>query len=93
MQPIKKTILVSVFSFIFIFAVTAILINPLLIDNSKVKTFMAKKLNYTDSEISASNFTVKSIISDGNLTIIKLLQDGKPKTLIVSNKKALEKLI
>ena len=54
---------------------------------------MAKKLNYTDSEISASNFTVKSIISDGNLTIIKLLQDGKPKTLIVSNKKALEKLI
>ena len=93
MQPIKKIMLISIFSFIFIFTVTAISLNPLLINQSKTKTYLVDKLNYTDKGLSSDNFTITKIEVFDNLTKITLTQDGIKKKMIISNKKALEKLI
>ena len=92
MQPITKIMLVIVFAGIFIFTVTAISLNPLLINQSKTKTYLVDKLNYTDTGLSSGNFTIIKIEVFDNLTKITLTQDGVKKKLIISNERALEKL-
>ena len=89
----RKIIFYTLIGFLLIVSITAVSINPLLINQDKVKSFMVGKMNDTNPELTSANFTVKSIIIDNNLTIIKVNQDGKPKTLIISNEKVLEKLI
>lgn len=81
--------ILMLFGVVFAYAIS---LNPSLIKQDKVKTFMAEKLFYTNPELTSNNFTVNKIIQDNNLTIIKIQQDKKQKTLIISNKKALEKL-